>query len=92
MCMRLEIRFSEIQHSVNCKKGGLVSIRHNNGRDFTANILKKVYNDDEVEAKLISLTGEQLQCRSAITGVKCSKSFGKRSRSIFRYKSFRPKH
>ena len=51
-----------------CKKGGLVSIRHNDIRHLTANILREVWNDVEVEAKLIPLTGEQLQYRSAITG------------------------
>ena len=58
----------DFQHSVSCKKRGLVSIRHNDIRDLTANILREVYNDVEVEAKLIPLTGEQLQYRLAITG------------------------
>ena len=53
---------------MNCKKGGLVSIRHNDIRDLTAKILREVCNDVEVEAKLIPLTGEQLQYWSAITG------------------------
>ena len=46
---------------MNYKKGGLVSIRHNDIRDLTAKILREVCNDVEVEAKLIPLTGEQLQ-------------------------------
>ena len=58
----------DFQHSMNCKKGGLVSIHHNDIRDLTANILREVCNDVEVEAKLIPLTGEQLQYWSAITG------------------------
>ena len=37
-------------------------------RDLTANILREACNDIEIEAKLIQLTGEQLQYRSAITG------------------------
>ena len=53
----------DFQHSMNCKKGGLVSIHHNDIRDLTANILREVCNDVEVEAKLIPLTGEQLQYR-----------------------------
>ena len=53
---------------MSCKKGGLGSIRHNDIRDLTAKILREVCNDVEVEAKLIPLTGEQLQYRSAITG------------------------
>ena len=52
---------------MSCKKGGLVSIRHNDIRDLTAKILREVCNDVEVEAKLIPLTDEQLQYRSAVT-------------------------
>ena len=58
----------DFQHGMSCKKGGLVSIRHNDIRDLTANILREICNDVEVETKLIPLTGEQLQYRSAITG------------------------
>ena len=58
----------DFQHSMSCKKEGLVSIRHNDIRDLTADILRELCNDVEVEAKLIPLTGEQLQYRSAITG------------------------
>ena len=53
---------------MSCKKGGLVSIRQNGIRDLTANILREVSNDVELEAKLIPLIGEQLQYRSAIIG------------------------
>ena len=58
----------DFQHSTSCNKGGLVSIRHNDIRDLTTNILGEVCSDVEVEAKLIPLTGEQLQYRSATTG------------------------
>ena len=53
------------QHSMNCKKGGFVTIRHNNIRDLTANMLKEVCNDVEIEPKLLPLTGENLHYRSA---------------------------
>ena len=46
------------QHSMSCKKRGLVSIRHNDIRDSTANVLKEI--GIKVEAKLIPLIGEQL--------------------------------
>ena len=45
---------------MSCKKGGLVSIRHNDLRDLTANMLSKVFNDVEIEPKLTPLTGEEL--------------------------------
>ena len=48
------------------KKGELVPIRHNYIRDIVAKVRREVCIDVEVEAKLIPLTGEQLQYRSAI--------------------------
>ena len=39
-------------HAMNCKKGGFVSIRHDNVRNFEANLLKKVCNDVEIEPAL----------------------------------------
>ena len=54
----------DFQHGMSFKKGGLVSICHKH----VANMLREVCNDVEVEAKLILLTGEQLQYRSAIAG------------------------
>ena len=48
----------DFQHSMSCKIGGLVSIRHNHICDLTANILREVCNDVEVKAKFIPLTGE----------------------------------
>ena len=56
-----------------------MSIRHNDVRDLTANILREVSNDVEVEAKLIPLTGEQLQYKSAIAGDEARLDIGARS-------------
>ena len=69
---------------MSCKKGGLVSICHNDIRDLTANILRELWNDVEVEAKLIPLTVEELQYRSVITADEVRLD-------IFRYKGFQPK-
>ena len=69
---------------MSCKKGGLVSICHNDIRDLTANILRELCNDVEVEAKLIPLTVEELQYRSVITADEVRLD-------IFRYKGFQPK-
>ena len=44
-------RFS-IQHSMICKKGSFVSIRHNDLRDLTADMLSEVYKDLRIEPKL----------------------------------------
>ena len=54
-----------VTHALNCKKGGFVIIRHNNVRDFEANLLRKVCNDVETEPKLQPLSGEQT---SGLTG------------------------
>ena len=53
---------------MSCKKGGFVTIRHNDIRDLTANILHEVCNDVEVEPRLLPVTRENLQYRSAIHG------------------------
>ena len=43
---------------MSCKKGGFASIRHNELRDLTPQMLSKVCKDTEVEPKLKTLTGE----------------------------------
>ena len=43
------------------KIGGFLSIRHNNLRDLTANMMSEVCKDTEIEPKLPPLSGEQLQ-------------------------------
>ena len=42
----------DVTHAMNCKKGGFVIMRHNNSRDFEANLLKKTLNDIQIEPKL----------------------------------------
>ena len=49
-----------VTHAMNCKKGGFVIIRHNELRDFEANLLNKVCNDVEIEPRLQPLEGEQM--------------------------------
>ena len=50
----------DYQLCMSCKKGGFVTMCHNDVRDLTANILKGVLNDVEVEPQLLPLTGENL--------------------------------
>ena len=47
-----------VNHALNCKKGRFVINRHNNIRDFKANLLKKVHNDVEIEPMLQPINGE----------------------------------
>ena len=42
----------DANHAMTCKKGGFITIRHNNIRNFEANLLKKVCNDVEIEPRL----------------------------------------
>ena len=51
----------DYQHCISCKKGGFITMRHNDVRDLTANILKGVLNDLEVEPQLLPLKGENLK-------------------------------
>ena len=41
-----------LKHEVNCKIGGFIVMRHNNVRDFEANLLNTIQNDVEFEPAL----------------------------------------
>ena len=47
-------------HALSCPTGGFLIVRHNEVRDFTAGLLRKVTYDVEIEPKLKPLTGEDL--------------------------------
>ena len=49
---------------MSCKKGGFVSIRHNDLRDPTARIVSEVCKDIDIEPKLLPLFGEELHGRT----------------------------
>ena len=55
----------DIQHSMSFKKGGIISMQHNDLRDLAANMMSKVCKDTETEPKLTPLSGEELQGRTA---------------------------
>ena len=54
----------DIQDSMGCKKGGFVSISHNNLGDLTTRIVSEVCKDTEIERKLLLLSGEELHGRT----------------------------
>ena len=54
-----------IEHALSCKKGGFINIRHNDVRDFTAELLSEVCKDVCVEPLLIPLSGETFQNKTA---------------------------
>ena len=51
----------DLQHSLSCKKGGFVSLRHNMIRDVTAKLLDEVCHDVRVEPQLLPVTGESFK-------------------------------
>ena len=54
-----------IEHALSCAKGGYPSIRHNEIRDLTANLLSEVCNNVCTEPELLPVTGENLSGASA---------------------------
>ena len=54
-----------LHHSLSCKKGGFISIRHNNIRNITASLLKEVCKDIRIEPSLQPLTGEGFNEKTA---------------------------
>ena len=57
----------DIQHAMSCKKGGYVTIRHNDLRDLTANLLTKVCKDVNVKPQLLPVRSETFNNRTAST-------------------------
>ena len=49
-----------VEHALSCPKGGFPSIRHNEIRDLTANLLTEVCSDVCIEPDLQPITGEVL--------------------------------
>lgn len=54
-----------IQHALSCKKGGFVTLRHNEVRDLTGMLLEEVCKDVRKEPMLMELNGEQLRQTTA---------------------------
>ena len=56
-----------VTHALNCKKDGFVAMRHNNLRDFEADMLSKIVDDVETEPELPPVTGEIIEGLSGNT-------------------------
>ena len=56
----------DVQHVMSCKRG-FVTLRHNDLRDLTANLLSNGCSDVEIEQKLLPVTGENFWNRTANT-------------------------
>ena len=57
----------DVNHAMICPKGGFPTIRHNEVRDLTADLLTEVCHDVEMEPRLQELTGEHHSLRTANT-------------------------
>ena len=68
----------DIQHSVGCKKGDFMSIRHNVLRDPTENMMSEVCKNTEIESELTPLPGEKLQGRTSNNSKKARVDIGTR--------------
>ena len=55
----------DVQHAMSCKKGGFVTLRHNDMRELTANLLVEVCKDVDIKPQLLPETGETFQNRTA---------------------------
>ena len=49
-----------VNHALNCKRGGFVIMRHNNIRDYEAELLKQTQTDVEIEPPLQPINGKQI--------------------------------
>ena len=79
VCLRYDWRLTKIpsicgceskvysQYAMSCKKGGFITIRHNDLRDWIANLLTQVWRDVDIEPQLLPVTGETFENRTANT-------------------------
>ena len=56
-----------VEHMLSCPRGGFPTIRHNEIRDITANLLSEVCSDVRVEPDLQEVTAEVLSRQTSIT-------------------------
>ena len=54
-----------IEHALECRKGGFIHSRHDNIRNFTAELLSEVCKDVSIEPMLTPLTGETFKYKTA---------------------------
>ena len=55
----------DLPHALSCKKGGFVSMRHNEVRDITALLLTEVCRDVRKEPMLLEVTNENIKAKTA---------------------------
>ena len=60
------LRF-DVPHALSCKRGGFVTLRHNEVRNITANLLHEVCTDVKIEPMLAEMEGELIRERTGNT-------------------------
>ena len=61
----VEIKSFTIDHALNCATSGFPALRHDEVRDFTANLMSEVCHDVCVEPPLQPLTSDHLSYATA---------------------------
>ena len=72
----------DVNHALNCHRGGYIIIRHNAVRDFLAGLVTTVCSDVEVEPSLQPLEGEEFAKATTLTGDQARPDI--RARGFFR--------
>ena len=52
---------NDVDHTLNCKSGGYVSLRHNRLRDLEAELMKEVCQDVRIEPELLPIESEGIR-------------------------------
>ena len=55
----------KVEHALSCKKGVFITIRHNQVRETTANLIKMICKDLKIKPPLRPLSGKSLSERTA---------------------------
>ncbi len=64
--MTVHGRALSIEHALSCAKGGFPTIRHNEIRDLTADLLTEVCNDIRIESDLQPITEQTLIAKKVL--------------------------
>ena len=79
-----------IEHALTWSKGGFISLRHNELRDTTPELLNEVCKDVKTEPKMAELTGEKFKLRSTNTDnearldISCRGFWGEKVTKLFK--------
>ena len=82
-----------VQHGISCKKGGFVTLRHNELRDNIAEMLVKVTSDVKLEPALQPLSGQEIkgnQSEEARSDINTRQFWIKGPRAFFDIRVFDP--